>query len=381
VIRIGDAPGQLEPDKNNGKWFVVFGSGPTGSIQNANAEYQFLGSSDQNLQLFVLDLKTGAKLRTIDTGVPFAFAGSMFNTTYDHQLKNYEDDAVYIGYVKREANPAPPPNFSWTRGGVGRLVTKESKDVASWEWSPVIDNIGPVTSAVTHVYSKFTKITWLFFATGRYFYELGTTIDDAAGQRALYGMKEPCVDANGNFQPLCVASVAPGALTNVTNVAAAPSDAVANDVAFKGWFINLDLAGNFTYPEGTPLANITKGYRAERVITDPFASTSTGLVFFTTYKPYSDECGLGGKSFIWATKYNSGGSGASTLKGVALLQVSTGSIEQKDLSTAFKVGADNPDSKGDRRSGAIEGVPPTAQGLALMSPPLPSKRVIHFKER
>lgn len=392
VIRIGDTPNQSEPDKlNNGKWFVVFGSGPTGPTTAQlpdpdKAAYQFLARSDQNLRLFVLDLKTGALQRTIDTGVPFAFAGSMFNTTYDHQLKNYEDDAVYIGYVKREPNPTtPPPTYTWTNGGVGRLVTKESRDVTQWAWSPVIDNIGPVTSSVTHLYNKFTKITWLFFGAGRYFYELGATIDDAAGQRALFGIKEPCVDSTtGKFDFTCttlVSSGLPGPLTNVTSIASVPTEAVADSAAFKGWYINLDLAGNYTYPEGTPLANVTKGYRSERVITDPLASTSTGLVFFTTYKPYSDECGLGGKSFIWATKYNTGGSGSSTLKGIALLQVSTGSIEQKDLSSAFKTSAENPDSKGERRSGAIEGVPPTAQGLALMSPPAPSKRVIHFKER
>jgi type IV pilus assembly protein PilY1 len=41
----------------NGEWYVVFGSGPTGPIDNTNN--QFLGRSNQNLKFFVLNLKTG----------------------------------------------------------------------------------------------------------------------------------------------------------------------------------------------------------------------------------------------------------------------------------------------------------------------------------
>jgi len=57
-IRQGDST-------KNGKWFVVFASGPTGPINNIYR--QFLGRSDQLLRLFVLDLKTGTLLRKIDT--------------------------------------------------------------------------------------------------------------------------------------------------------------------------------------------------------------------------------------------------------------------------------------------------------------------------
>ena len=118
---------------------------------------------------------------------------------------------------------------------------------------------------------------------------------------------------------------------------------------------------------------MARGYKAERDITDPLATTA-GLVFFTTYKPYGDECGIGGKSFIWAMRYNTGGSGGTLLKGTALLQVSTGSIEQVNLSQALT-------EMGGRRTSALEGVPPTAQGLSILSPPPPVKRTVHIKER
>ena len=103
----------------NGKWYVVFGSGPTGPIETTNN--QFMGSSDQNLRLFVLDLKTGTLLRTIDTGIQYAFAGSMFNASHDYKRDNYQDDAIYLGYTKRTSSSP----YSWTDGGVGRLVTKK----------------------------------------------------------------------------------------------------------------------------------------------------------------------------------------------------------------------------------------------------------------
>ena len=124
-------------------------------------------------------------------------------------------------------------------------------------------------------------------------------------------------------------------------------------------------------PKGNLLLMLQKTTGAERVITDT-VSTTTGCVFYTSYKPYTDVCSIGGKSFLWATRYNTGNSCA--LKGKALLQTSTGSIEQKNLSDAF-TGA------GGRKSAAMEGVPPTGGGLSLQIPPVPLNRIQHIKER
>jgi type IV pilus assembly protein PilY1 len=357
VVRVGDR-------NKNGKWFVVFGSGPTGPIDTT--DQQFLARSDQNLRLFVLDLKTGSLQRTIDTGIPFAFAGSMLSATNDPNV-NYQDDVLYLGYVKRAGSN---PNYTWTDGGIGRLVTKEDLNPANWVWSQVIDGIGSVTSSVAQLQNQRKGILWLFFGTGRYFYELGTTTDDADTQRRLFAVKEPCFSLSG-FNTNCTTTVGLSSLTNVTSIGSVPSDNTANSSSFNGWYVNLELSGNYSYVEGS--TSVTRGYRAERVITDPLATT-TGLAFFTTYKPYSDECGLGGKSFIWAVRYNTGGSGGTLLKGTALLQVSTGSIEQVNLSQSLT-------EMGGRRTSALEGVPPTAQGLSLLSPPPPVKRTMHIKER
>ncbi len=366
------------PDRTlNGKWFVVVGSGPTGPVDTISA--QFLGRSDQNLRFFVLDLKTGALVRTIDTGISNAFAGSMINTVADFNL-DYQDDAVYVGYVKEDSSSG-----AWTQGGVGRLVTKAGispsfGDPSVWGFSKVIDNVGPVTSAVARLQNNTYDVSWIFFGTGRYFFELppqgsatAPTVDDETGQRQLFGVKEPCFTL-GNVITSCTTTVLSSSLTDVTSIGSVPAEGVANSAGFSGWVVDLDSPGNYSYDN-----TAARSFRSERVITDPLATTA-GLVFFTTYKPYGDACALGGKSFLWAMRYNTGGAPTQAmLKGKALVQVSTASVEQLDLSTAFQ--GDSTLHRGGRRTFAIEGVPPTAQGLSLLSPPPPVKRLMHIRER
>jgi type IV pilus assembly protein PilY1 len=371
----------------NGEWYVVFGSGPTGPIDNTSN--QFLGKSRQDLRFFVLNLKTGALVQTIgNTGIPEAFAGSMINSVADFNI-DYQDDAIYVGYVKKASS-----GTTWTDGGVGRILTKNitPNNTDGWAFSKVIDGIGPVTSSIARLQNRNFSTNWLYFGTGRYFYEIPPTvgnetpdIDDATGQRRLFGLKEPCFTTGNMINPACTSTVSfPATLPdssfpNVTDITNVPSEILANSAGFKGWFINLDGSGSYAYDNTAP-----RLFRSERVITDPLATVS-GLVFFTAYKPYGDECALGGKSFLWAVRYNSGGTpGAGYLKGKALVQVSTASVEQLDLSTAFQKDAGEGAGglhKDGRRTAAIEGVPPTAQGLSLLSPPPPVKRILHMKER
>jgi type IV pilus assembly protein PilY1 len=389
VVRVNGLNGSTRDQSLNGEWYVVFGSGPTGPIDNTNN--QFLGRSNQPLKFFVVNLKTGALAQTIDTGIAEAFAGSMINSVADFTSLNnqvdYQDDAIYVGYVK---NAGSVPSNTWTNGGVGRILTANTTPIGSgssgtWKWSQVIDGIGPVTSAVARLQNTNLGTNWLFFGAGRYFFEnppTGTNtapeIDDATGQRSLFGIKDPCF-VNGTISdPTSCASIPPvvfpGQLTNAT------VNTVPLTEGSRGWYITLEGSSTigttstyFTYD------NVTQPFRAERVITDPLATTS-GVVFFTTYKPYADECALGGKSFLWAVRYNTGDAPSyAVMKGKALVQVSTASVEQIDLSKAFKT--EYGGGMGGRRTGAIEGVPPTAQGLSLLSPPPPVKRIMHMMER
>jgi len=354
IVRVGDK-------NKNGRWLAVFGSGPTGPIDTTNL--QFLGKSDQNLKLFIVDIATGNLLKTIDTGIANAFAGSLANSVIDTERgagsnlpSFYQDNAVYIGYVQKDTSSG-----TWTKGGVLRLNTKESTEPNSsdtdkkWEVSKLIDGIGPVTTSVTKLQDRYNKTLWLYFGTGRYFYKTDTP-DNA---NRIYGVLEPCYTTANTIDKSCTSDRKFSELKDQTTNPTAALDFGS----YKGWYVTLD----------TPLS--ADMFSAERVITDPVASPN-GAVFFTTFRPTSDVCGYGGNSYLWAMKYNSGSEPpAAAMQGKALLQVSTGSFAEISMSTMFK-------AKNNRRTtDAIPGVPPKSQGLSLLSNPRPTKKVLQIQEK
>jgi type IV pilus assembly protein PilY1 len=354
IVRIGDR-------SQNGRWYAVFASGPTGPIDTGLR--QFLGKSDQNLKLFVVDLKTGTLLRTIDTGLANTFGGFISNSTVDIDRRrtdrggNYQDDVFYVGYTQQSG-------ANWV-GGVLRITTKEDKNVNNWVVSTLIDGVGPVTSGVAHLQDDLIyHRLWLYFGTGRYFYKQGTNIDDADAQRKIYGVKDPCYSITDKFDKNCTDSV-----TGLIDATTTPSGPDAGG----GWFITLDQSG--------------ASYKAERVITNPLAAHN-GAVFFTTFAPTANICGYSGNSYLWALDFNTGGAlPSSLLVGTALIQVSTGEIKEVPLATAFSEksysGAPTrPDGTPQgRRTVAFAGVPPKGSGLSVITSPRPMNKIFHMQER
>ncbi len=363
VVRINGSISGASTKEASGNWFVVIGSGPTGPIDSGS--HQFMGRSDQNLRLFILDLKTGALIRTIDTGIANAYSGTLANGSLDvdQVSQDYQDEIVYVPFTKKNTSLG-----TWTDGGVLRLLTKKDPSPGNWSWNTFFSGAaGPITTAVGKLVDNDNHILWTYFGTGRYYYVEQMGIDDANGQRYLLAVKDPCFDGGG-YHNTCTDSRTLSDLTNVTDVANVPTTSSANSSSVKGWYISLDLSGIYTYSPDSAV-----NFMAERVITDPLASTR-GIVYFTSYKPYTDQCNLGGKSFIWALQYNTGGPPANLLQGNILIQVSTGAIEQRSLASAFT-------DAGGRKSAAMEGKPPEAQGMSVLGSPSPSKRVIHVRER
>lgn len=379
----------------DGKWFVVLASGPTGPVGTS----QFRGYSDQNLSLFVLDLKTGSLLTTIDTGITNAFGGSLNNASIDYDF-DYQDDALYMGYTKSEV-ATPSGTTIWNKGGVLRLITRANlngHDVsptataaasgtalnpANWLWTKVVDNIGAVSSSVAHLahYPLIGKIpdkAYLYFGSGRYFYPS----DDASTGQALYGIIEPCLSKIKSIttaaSPVCDDN-SHGTATACSNSDSAPTkDNVDSSSCLKnatsnaaltsapnGWFINLDASVGTAY--------------SERMITDPLAA-QTGSVFFTTFAPDSDICSFGGATRLWAVKYDTAAAVGSSLQGIGLLQVSTGAIKEVGLHTDFGLVTDSAHKYG-RRTDDIGGVPPTGQGLSIIVPPKPVDTILHIRKK
>lgn len=343
----------------NGKWYVVIGSGPTGPIDTETD--QFLAKSDQELKLFVLDLATGGLVQTIDTGITDAFAGSLIGAQIDTDRSditlggNYQDDALYFGYVQKNGSGA---TATWTNGGVVRVLTKDGASgttPADWSVSKVIENVGPVTAAIARLVDRQQKNLWLYFGTGRYFYKT----DDNGTQRSIFGLKDPCYTSSNDLNAAC----AEAALTK-DSLDSQTDDTSPNELESgkQGWYIDLD--------------DDDATFGAERVVTNPVALTN-GSVFFTTYKPTADVCEFGGNSFVWATKFDTGVAvPQKAMVGKILLQLSTGVFKEVNIADAFA-------GKGNRRtSETMSGKPPAEPPPIITNagnPPI--KKVLHIQEK
>lgn len=415
VVRINSKVDNTS-NRKNGRWLGVIASGPTGPIDTAN--HQFMGRSDQNLQIFVIDLKDGTLLSRdasnnpgpIDTGIPRAFAGPIANGVIDTDRwsktagkGNYQDDAVYIGYTKAEGNSP----YSWTKGGVLRMVIPEDTDpdnidISKWKISTVIDNVGPVTSSIAKMQDRKNHNLWLYFGTGRYYF----AGDDPSSPQALYAVKDLCYKSEVNRPVSCnagkfstkddiddctcaAAGVSPtsaptGVPTLSTLYLTNQSGNNITDALFplanRGWYVN--LSGSIT------------GYNAERNLTEPVTLTN-GCVLFSTFMPTNDVCSFGGNSYLWMMKYDTGYTAPDAcLHGKVVVQVSTGAFEQKDLKTTFKPvppgpnpppvpPTDDPNGNGFRKSNVAmtgkqgENAPPVLSKSNLK----PAKKIIHIQER
>jgi type IV pilus assembly protein PilY1 len=82
---------------------------------------------------------------------------------------------------------------------------------------------------------------------------------------------------------------------------------------------------------------------------------------------------LGGNTYVWALRYDTGAS-FQGLTGKVLTQVSTGAIQELNLSSVFT-------AKGGRRTAAIIGMPPKGQGLSVLIPPRPLKKYLHIRQK
>lgn len=398
VVRIGQ-PGL------NGRWLAVFGSGPTGPIDTTT--HIFYGKSDQNLKLFVVDIGTGQLMATIDTGIQNAFAGNLTTAVIDTDRDNagltgfYSDDAIYVGYVQQDSATG-----TWTKGGVLRVYTSPSRtgnqaadiaynqDPTHWQVFPLIQNIGPVTTAVAKlqdrnaVYggsggSSATGKLWVYFGSGRYFYNSDMMTPSTPFR--LYGIMDPCYSHNTGSPSF--AALGP---SNVFDTSTASSSSCSTQVietqlhdqtgsissgpaaslnaSDQGWFVS--LAGSETY-NGT-------NFNAERVISNPLASPS-GTVFFNTFLPTADLCGFGGESYIWALNYKNGAAPMpATMQGNILMQLSSGVLQQVSLQSAFgnqsNLGYNNR-RMNDPATGATQG------GITGTLNPRPARKVLHIQEK
>ncbi|MBU5613301.1 pilus assembly protein [Geomonas azotofigens] len=351
----------------NGRWFAVIGNGPSGPIDTTY--HQFKGKSNGPLRLFILDLKTGSAFDPIVTSINNAFAGAIGPGPIDTDRSKrtdpgfYSDDAVYFGYANCSGN-CGTDTPTWD-GGIMRLLTNESSDVSTWSLSTLVSGIGPVTTAVSKIQDRKNHNLWLYSGSGRYFFKG----DDSSAAGKIFAVKEPCYDTvNDDIykkniidgqSPKCTAAIA----FSTSDFANQTSD-INSVTGKKGWYIDLGAE------------DTTNKYGAERIITEPVAM-GNGAVFFTSFMPSTDICNYGGNSYLWGMRYDTGGAAsAGQLKGKALVQVSTGSFEEIDLSTALTSNLNR------RMAVPMVGKPPTdPPPIVSSSGNKPLRRILHIQEK
>ena len=351
----------------NGRWFAVVGSGPTGPIDTTY--HQFKGKSDNPLHVFVLDLKTGTMLKKFDTTINNSFAGSMVSSPIDTDRSRkldtgfYSDDALYFGYSACTAN-CGTETPTWN-GGIMRLLTDENINPDNWSLSTLISNIGPVSTAIGKLQDRKFKNLWLYTGSGRYFFKG----DDSSTAGKILAVKEPCYNSavDDIYTVATINGQSPKCTTEIVFSSGDFADqttAINSLSSKKGWFIDLASADN------------VNNYGAERIITEP-VTMPNGAVFFTSFMPSTDICNYGGKSYMWGMSYDTGGTASSSqLKGKALVQVSTGSFEEVNLSTALTA------ELGRKMSEPMIGKPPTdPPPIVSASGNKPLKRILHIQEK
>ncbi len=215
-------------------------------------------------------------------------------------------------------------------------------------------------------------------------------LDDPSNLRALYSVIEPCLRSDGTVDPVCTARTSGNIAGNAPTVSdigeAATGDGIdlTANPNLKGWWITLDGCKDSSL-NSVPcktmagLDNPNAVFKTERVVTEPLAATS-GAVFFSTITPTSDPCEYGGRSYLWAVRFDTGGTVVpyGILMGKAIIQRSTGEIQQIDLATAFTTAGGG--QAGQRKTTASFGLTGSG-GISIIVPPKPLNQILHIKKR
>lgn len=274
------------------KWFLTFGSGPTG----------LNGVSNQNAKLYVFDLgqittpsitqqpPPGCSMENIGTGameiivcntnVANSFVGDPM--TVDWEL-NYKANSIYFGLVGDTDSDS---------GRVMWIDTNEDPDTDSWSaLDTAIDVSQPVVSSVTPGVDE-TGQRWIYFGTGRFYVkadQLNTT------NQAIYGVKITGseVDVTDLLNVTGAKVRTNGDLSGMTGMTSFEDlvDEIANNK--EGWYLTLP-----------PIQGTAGSAPATRVINS--SALAGGVLFTTAYQPGIDQCTGEGYSRLYGLYYKTG---------------------------------------------------------------------------
>ena len=345
VVRINPTTGG-EVSNALAKWYMVFGSGPTG----------YGGGATQLANVFAVDLAAGpGPYTSIGASASYRHSlvqrfpvGILWNSyigdmaSFDRNL-DYRTDAVYFGRVAHDGSlpwrgklyrltlgetvtGSNPPVFgtqaasAWGIASGGDRIPTEILDTFTGTCAPTpctapTIELGPVATAPGIVVDDTAKV-WVFAGTGRYYSAADKT--DTTPQYFV-GVKDSvlnvtCTQSTGTNcqdndllnvssatvcivgQGLCGQSGGTDQVTGVTGVTTftglvdkIQGNAVLSIPAKDGWYTALPQSGT---------AN------GERVLASPVVFG--GIVYFPTFIPTNDICASSGTSYLYALYYKTG---------------------------------------------------------------------------
>lgn len=197
-----------------------------------------LNSTSERAVLFVLDLRTGAKIAELNTGVgsPAASNGLSAPRGWDED-GNGTVDYVYAGDL---------------RGNLWKFDLSDA-NTSQWEvadgrplYAPTVAAVHPITGGVTIAIDPSTDKRWVFFGTGRLL--TPTDITDITRQTWYGVIDDPTASTSATRSTLTARNIAQ--FDSATrNRAFEPYSALPTNS--RGWYIDLDL----------PPANTLEGER------------------------------------------------------------------------------------------------------------------------
>jgi type IV pilus assembly protein PilY1 len=312
------APVHIGSRKGSGKWFLVFGSGPT----------DYDGTSSRKGHVYVVDMETGDP---IGTGTNDWIATSSKNSYFNEPLvldlfQSHNADAIFMAnnYISGSQWQSdiwkiavPCSKCQWETDLQGAPLYSVLKDELAYETDPaswvVNQNFfhadGPVTAQMTSTVDPLDNLL-LYFGTGRYISQ-----DDAidSSLQYLYGVKDPFYNKTkyentyyhnfGTILPLAQADLLNSSGLETLTTAASGSYVTGYGAGIMGFW---DFAEAVRKNEdGWYLPLLTSGTSpSERIITQ--SAILGGIVLTPTFTPSSDICGQGGNTTFVGVFYETG---------------------------------------------------------------------------
>ncbi|AMO55712.1 hypothetical protein GZ77_08755 [Endozoicomonas montiporae] len=286
--RLPDNSGSYETPAQN-DWYLVFGSGPIGSGTVGTRRALNDGTSDQNLHLYVYDLKNKHFVAPFDpmvTNIPNAYAGKMAVTDWE---RDGRDDTIYFGSVRTSGNLS---------GELLRLDLSGSSP-SGWTLGTLTNPQRPI-SAAPLAFRSTDNQRWVYSGTGR---DLVLSDRISTQQEYYFGVKEP---KSGSSFSGTTATFAD--LTDTTDI-----EVLANGNLSRNFTVRPGLTvGNFdalasAVSNGSGWINRLgdNGALPNNKSVNQSASTQ-GQIFFVEYTPPPNQCSLLDSSLLNGVHFQTG---------------------------------------------------------------------------